>query len=144
MEAPRFVTLHLQKNGKQTQEILANHYLHPGPRLQECIEIFTEKYLSERDRIKWISYHWIVCNGVLKINAISLMKPWKIVYDTWKAKTKDEKMNLSVSKFWENKAKKKPSTNEAWQLAISNSLQYINVLCIQNKYFKMKTKAICM
>lgn len=38
-------------------------------------------------------------NGVLKINAISLMKPWKIVYDTWKAKTKDEKMNLSVSKF---------------------------------------------
>lgn len=106
MEAPRFVTLHLQKNGKQTQEILANHYLNPGPRLQECIEILTEKYWSERGRIKWISYDWIVSNGVLKINAISLMKPWKIVYDTWKAKTKDEKMNLSVSKFWENKTKK--------------------------------------
>lgn len=76
------------------------------------------------------------------------MKPRKIVYDTWKAKTEEDvKMDLSVSKFWENKTnkeKKTQSTNEAWELAIANSLQYLNILCIENKYFKMKTKAICM
>lgn len=127
---------------------LGNHYLHPEPRLQEYIEILTEKYLKERGRIKWIAYHWILSNGVLKINVISLMKPRKIVYDTWKAKTEEDvKMDLSVSKFWENKTnkeKKTQSTNEAWELAIANSLQYLNILCIENKYFKMKTKAICM
>lgn len=35
------------------------------------------------------------------MNALSLMKPWKIVYDTWKAKTDEiRKVDLSVSKLW--------------------------------------------
>lgn len=57
------------------------------------------------------------------------MKPWKTVHDTWKAKTEEDgQMDLSVSKFWENKTNKEKnpqSTNEAWEMAIANSFQYI-------------------
>lgn len=46
MEALNIVTLYVQKNEKQTQYILADLYLYPGPRLQEYIENLIEKYLN--------------------------------------------------------------------------------------------------